>query len=437
MPQCISLLPNKVAIYQRANSGRWQARIKLKTGKWERYSTGTADEAEAREAALKLYYGSEAKAENRLPQSTRKFRNVAKYAITRMQNELDGGIGKVVYKHYISAINNYLIPFFGNKDIATVDAKSLHSYAAWRDQRMEVDLKARKLKALKNRANDPASFIAGKEEIQKIGFKAKQSTINTHNSALNRVFDEALLHGWITESIKPKLLNKGLKSNSRGAFTEDEYNEILWQILGWSRTGKTKKTLELREVLACYVIILANTGIRAGTEAYNLKWKNMHYIPSEHERPYLAINVDGKRGKRELIATDLATALLAQLAAINPRTKHFEELDELLEAKHDEYVFVDRSGNRVSTESLRQSFRQFLEHHNLKEGADGKNRTLYSLRHTYATIALTEGRDIHKLAVQMGTSVAMLEKFYSKLSARLNAAEHSGRSKEIERLLHK
>ena len=43
-------------------------------------------------------------------------------------------------------------------------------------------------------------------------FKAKQSTINnTHNSALNRVFDEALLHGWITESIKPRLLNKGVK----------------------------------------------------------------------------------------------------------------------------------------------------------------------------------------------------------------------------------
>jgi len=49
------------------------------------------------------------------------------------------------------------------------------------------------------------------------------------------------------------------------------------------------------------------------------------------------------------------------------------------------------------------------------------------LRHTYATFALADGRNIHKLAVQMGTSVGMLEKYYSKVSARLNAKEHSGR----------
>ena len=40
--------------------------------------------------------------------------------------------------------------------------------------------------------------------------------------------------------------------------------------------------------------------------------------------------------------------------------------------------------------------------------------------------ALKAGRDIHKLALQMGTSVAMLEKFYSKVSPRMNAAEHAG-----------
>ena len=64
-------------------------------------------------------------------------------------------------------------------------------------------------------------------------------------------------------------------------------------------------------------------------------------------------------------------------------------------------------------------------------GADGRRRSLYSLRHTYATFALRDGRDIHKLALQMGTSVEMLKQFYSKLSPRMNAAEHAGiRSKQ-------
>jgi integrase len=43
----------------------------------------------------------------------------------------------------------------------------------------------------------------------------------------------------------------------------------------------------------------------------------------------------------------------------------------------------------------------------------GDRRTLYSLRHTYATFALTNRVDIHVLARQMGTSIGMIEKHYS------------------------
>jgi integrase len=44
----------------------------------------------------------------------------------------------------------------------------------------------------------------------------------------------------------------------------------------------------------------------------------------------------------------------------------------------------------------------------------GLNRTLYSLRHTYATFALiNDGMDIHALAIQMGTSIGMIERHYS------------------------
>ena len=43
---------------------------------------------------------------------------------------------------------------------------------------------------------------------------------------------------------------------------------------------------------------------------------------------------------------------------------------------------------------------------------------LYSLRHTYATLALTHDKvAIHTLAKQMGTSVEMIEKHYSHLDS--------------------
>jgi integrase len=57
----------------------------------------------------------------------------------------------------------------------------------------------------------------------------------------------------------------------------------------------------------------------------------------------------------------------------------------------------------------------------LLDGA-GQTRTLYSLRHTYATLALLEGgADIHTLSKQMGNSAAMIERHYSKLTATMAA----------------
>jgi integrase len=54
---------------------------------------------------------------------------------------------------------------------------------------------------------------------------------------------------------------------------------------------------------------------------------------------------------------------------------------------------------------------------------EGQTRTLYGLRHTYATQALLANRtDIHTLARQMGNSAAMIERHYSKLTATMAAA---------------
>jgi site-specific recombinase XerD len=53
----------------------------------------------------------------------------------------------------------------------------------------------------------------------------------------------------------------------------------------------------------------------------------------------------------------------------------------------------------------------------LLEVSDGQARTLYSLRHTYATLELLEnGMDIHTSSRQMGNSAAIIEQCYSKFT---------------------
>ena len=68
------------------------------------------------------------------------------------------------------------------------------------------------------------------------------------------------------------------------------------------------------------------------------------------------------------------------------------------------------------------TFRRLMRDTGLLKNEQGQTRTLYSLRHTYATQAMLRGEvDIHTLSKQMGNSAAMIERHYSKLTATMAA----------------
>ena len=71
----------------------------------------------------------------------------------------------------------------------------------------------------------------------------------------------------------------------------------------------------------------------------------------------------------------------------------------------------------VEATSFPKLFEKYLREHNLLvDSITGKDRVLYSLRHTYATIALERDKvPVHTLAKQMGTSVKMIEQHYGHL----------------------
>jgi integrase len=427
MPESINLLDKKLWLYQRKGSPVWQIRYCIKKGEWHRTSTSEEDLEKAKQSAFKIYYGAEERLAQGRPAVSRNFRIVAKAAIARMENETKSGEGIASFKDYIRVINKLLIPYFKSKNISEITSADLKDWGNWRDEQIAQDRLAKAQSAAIKNANTPSqknAALAMKIDIT----PAAKSTTNTHNAAINRVFDEAESNGWVTKSTRPKPPTKGAKSESRGAFTEEEYTYIQHHLLDWSNTGHRKVTREIRELLVDYIGFLACTGARAGTEAFNLKWKNIREYKKRGERPYIEVSVNGKTKGRDLIATDMLGLHLTRLLELNPNIKE-KNLKKALKAKLDKYVFVDRSGNRISTDALRGSFKDFLNKHNMRIGADGKARTLYSMRHTYATLALIEGLDIYQLADQMGTSVPMLENFYSKVSPRHHAKAHSRRTK--------
>ena len=167
-----------------------------------------------------------------------------------------------------------------------------------------------------------------------------------------------------------------------------------------------------------YVEFLLGTGIRQGTESMPIRWKALqwHWIG---EQRYLRIWVSGKTGPRYLIARHFVTEALERLIAWQKLP--YKNLEAVIEAKLDKKVFVFPEGD--APHSLDDVFERLMLESNLLKDATGKNRTLYSLRHTYATFALAEGIDIHTLARQMGTSTLMIEKHYSKLTPMMAAAK--------------
>jgi len=386
----------KLRLDKRAGSDNWYARLTLPTGKRLVKSTKTLDLETAREAALRLYYETDARIQNKLPATTRKFADVAQHAVSRMESEIREGVGKQAYKDYTQALNKWLIPYFGTTDIAKLDLAAVTRFDAWRTAQS--------------------------------GKVPAQSTINNHNSALNRVLDEAELNGWTVKSLRPTLLNKGTKTQSRGSFGVEEYRVIYTALRSFHKQTPNEKSAATRETLRNYVLFLANTGVRHGTEALGLRWRNIEWYLREGER-YLAVSVDGKTNKRTAIARDSVVDFLWRQAQLNSRITA-GDFDGLISSKSDEPVFVTRLGAVVTVHNLNRAFNALLDELDLKTGADGRTRTLYSWRHFYATQDLERGLSTHALSRQLGNSTEMIDRHYSKYSPLLNAELHSGRKRK-------
>ena len=258
----------KLRLDKRAGSDNWYARLTLPTGKRLVKSTKTLDIETAKETALRLYYETDARIENKLPATTPKFADVARHTINRMETEIREGVGKQAYRDYVQALNKWLIPYFGGTDIAKLDLAAVAGFDAWRTAQS--------------------------------GKVPAQSTINNHNSALNRVLDEAELN---VKSLRPTLLNKSVKTQSRGSFSVEEYCTIYSALRSFYKQTPNEKSAATRETLRNYVLFLANTGVRHGTEALGLEWRNIEWYERDGER-YLAVSVDGGATFVDLAAAD-------------------------------------------------------------------------------------------------------------------------------------
>lgn len=201
-------------------------------------------------------------------------------------------------------------------------------------------------------------------------------------------------------------------SEAKGIFAGDRLNEY---------------HLRQRQQLLCYVWFLATSGLRVG-EANKLRWANIQLVNGSNGARFLCIDVPAatKTGAR----TSFPMGGAAQYLLKWKRQGNKPQPQDLIWSGQ-------KRKNGPAQQPLtdaNKTFQAFLKRvpymgrsNGLLDHADGKRRTLYSLRHTYATTALLSGQLTElELARNMGTGIAQIEKHYSHVKNHHRAAVLTG-----------
>ena len=373
-----------LTIFKQYNSSKYYARFKLER-QWYVKATGAADKVAAITKAIRLQTEYNIMISNNMPvHSLRRskkhaFKTIAEQAIERIEQAIANGAGKPSFATYISVIKQYHIPFFDMMNIhEAVQAETLTELNAHITQ-----------------------------QLGRVPFK---STMNTYNTALSRVFDEAVIQKLITLSEVPVLQNNGLSGEKRGSFTRYEYEQIVATAWDHIATSRKRVTFDIRTDLYYYIQLVALTGLRPGTEIEGLTWGDMHMQEIDGEVYNIITVRTGKTSKhtgtREIVCKDKLLDVIADLMA------------KAEDQNKDTPIFI-------KTNQFSSNFRNILNKLNMKRDAHG-DRTLYSLRHSYITWELQRGTAIAGIAKQCGTSAEMIERHYNHVVASDFAAQLSG-----------
>lgn len=386
-PKTLYLRDGEVVVYRRSRSLLYQCRYKLADGSWYRQSTRKASVEHAIAAACNLYDEARYRQRLGLAHQTHTFAQIAAITLAELRLKIDASTGRTAYTDYVSCIEKYFLPYFAEKRLEELSYTDIQQFEAWRNRQMRR--------------------------------VPKTSTLMNFASAWNKLLSVAVARGYISERVPvPKLTTRGEKGTTRPAFSEEEITKLLAFMQTWQHGGTRDSEREIRQLLRDYVEMLLLTGMRHGTEAMGICWRHIEWHTDKGVR-YLRIWVDGKTGGRWLIAKHRAVDVLKRLHARQTDVKHLA-FEDMLTTRITHKLF--RISDGYQPVSLNGTFRRLMRDTGMLKNEEGQTRTLYSLRHTYATFELLRNStDIHTLSKQMGNSAAMIEKHYSKLTATMAA----------------
>lgn len=139
-----------------------------------------------------------------------------------------------MFKDYIIVLYCYFILFFGKTFIISIDYDRIQVFNVWR--------------------------------VMVIGYESKASMLNIHNLAMNRVYVEVVLCGFVMQAKVLILVNNGEGVQCRLDFSLVDYRIMICKLFYWIEQGKGGKLCDMCELLCDYVLIVVNIGMWSGIE---------------------------------------------------------------------------------------------------------------------------------------------------------------------------
>jgi integrase len=313
------------------------------------------------------------------------------------------------------------------------------------------DYSAAGLNILRNRLHKSVEPHFGKMPIDKVGYneiseflqhlsklKKSPTTIQQHMVATRKVMNFAYANNYIKHL--PKFPTVKINSIPRGSFNLAEYKLLVQTAKRYVHTKIIDPTksqrkrgrfhmepyLTISPELQWLIRFMVNSFIRP-SDIKNLQHQHITVVRNEHT--YLRMNLpESKKHDKPIVTIQSAVPVYEQL-------KKYHALNGRAEAT--DYLFFPELRDR--TDVLMLLGWQFMFVQKIAKieanAANGRRRTLYSLRHTAITFRLLYGGsiDLLTLARNARTSVEMVEKFYSSnLTAEMNIDLLQGKRKKSQ-----
>ena len=342
------------------------------------------------------------------------YRQVFKQAHKYYGERVKAGLLDPLRFHRFEAVNvRAVIPYFEEieRDFGEINSLDIENWIVWRKA------KGQRQRGWHNKSKLP-KFHPDRP--------VSNGTINMELQMIRMVFDYAEKSELSLPAQRPtiKSLRHSIKQTRRPEFTWSEWNKITNYLTNHYLDDMPPHMAQsnLAPIYAYYRRsnqyfwqLLFMSMCRVG-ELKSLKWGNIDdrkvKDPTSQKRVQrLIISVDGKTGKRQVVCQPYAAKLFADWK------QHCENFNVTTEPtdlvfRHPDFSNhgEEKAGEEIETTNV--AFKRVLDKLGIGKDADGKQRKVYSIRHTAINNSLRRNVSLNAISKNAGVSVETLTRAY-------------------------